>query len=536
MSTTIRFCGAAHTVTGSCFLLETRSGRFLIDCGLFQGQKTLKELNYGPFPFRPTDIDAVLLTHPHIDHSGLLPRLVRDGFRGKILATRGTIDLCSYMLPDAGSIQETEVVALNRRNSARGRSEVSPIYTQADAVASLQSFHPVDYETWVDVMLGVRARYWNAGHLLGSASIELEIEDENTVAPPLRLLASGDIGPDSKLLEPDPKAPAGFDYVISEATYGDRIRAPTTPEQRRQRLAAEVRDAAAAKGALLIPAFAVERTQELIVDLVDLMERGEIAPAPIFLDSPLAIHATEVFRKHAASLDTPIDVNRIFGSPHLRFTETVDESKSIAKLTGFHIIIAASGMCDAGRIRHHLKRWLWNSRATVLLVGYQAHGTLGRFLQEGAKAVRIQGEEITVAARIRMIDDYSGHADGTEITRWIAARRPIHRGLFLVHGEERAIAGLAERLSERIIPAAKLFQPLLDDVYELSTPAPTLLDAGRRRRLAPEAVTHLDWHNDMSRLVLDINDHILAAADDRARGVIIRRLRRALTDADSPPA
>jgi metallo-beta-lactamase family protein len=536
MSITIRFCGAAHTVTGSCFLLEMRSGRFLIDCGLFQGQKTLKELNYGAFPFRPADVDAVLLTHPHIDHSGLLPKLVRDGFRGNILATRGTIDLCSYMLPDAGSIQEAEVLALNRRNSARGRSEVSPIYTQADAVASLQSFQPVDYETWVSVMRGVRARYWNAGHLLGSASIEIEIEDENTGAPPLRLLASGDIGPDAKLLEPDPKAPAGFDYVISEATYGDRIRAATTPEQRRQRLAAEVRDAAAAKGALLIPAFAVERTQELIVDLVDLMERGEIAPAPIFLDSPLAIHATEVFRKHAASLDADIDVKRIFGSSHLRFTETVDESKSIAKLTGFHIVIAASGMCDAGRIRHHLKRWLWNSRATVLLVGYQAHGTLGRFLQEGAQAVRIQGEEIRVAARIRMIDEYSGHADGTEITRWIAARRPIHRGLFLVHGEEQAIAALAERLSERIVPAAKLFQPLLDDIYELATPAPSLLDSGRRRRLAPEAVTHLDWHNDMSKLVLDINDRIQAAADDRARGVIIRRLRRALTDADAPPA
>jgi metallo-beta-lactamase family protein len=283
-----------------------------------------------------------------------------------------------------------------------------------------------------------------------------------------------------------------------------------------------------AKGALLIPAFAVERTQELIVDLVDLMERGEIPPAPIFLDSPLAIHATEVFRKHAASLDVNIDVNRLFSSSHLRFTETVDESKSIAKLTGFHIIIAASGMCDAGRIRHHLKHWLWSNRGTVLLVGYQAHGTLGRFLQEGAKAVRIQGEEIRVAARIRMMDEYSGHADGSEITRWIAARRPIQRGVFLVHGEEQAIAGLAERVAERIIPSAKLFQPVLDDIYELTTPAPTLLDVARRRRLAPEAVTHLDWHNEMSRLVLDINDQVAAAADDRGRGVIIRRLRRAL--------
>jgi metallo-beta-lactamase family protein len=532
MNVTLRFCGAARTVTGSCYLIETPSGRFLIDCGLFQGQKTLKELNYGAFPFRPGDIDAVLLTHAHIDHSGLLPKLVREGFRGRILVTPGTIDLCSYMLPDAGSIQESEVVTLNRRNAARGKSEVVPIYTQADAIASLQSFQPVEYETWVAVIPGVRARYWNAGHLLGSASIEIEVERAGSDGRPLRLLASGDIGPDAKLLQPDPKAPADFDYVISESTYGDRIRPPTTPEERRLRLAGEVRDAAAAKGALLIPAFAVERTQELIVDLVDLMERGEIPAAPIFLDSPLAIHATEVFRKHAASLDRNIDINRLFNSPYLRFTETVEQSKSIAKLTGFHIIIAASGMCDAGRIRHHLKRWLWNNRATVLLVGFQAHGTLGRFLQDGVRAVRIQGDEIKVAARIRLIDDYSGHADGAEIARWIAARRPIERGVFLVHGEETAIAGLAERISERIIPAAKLFQPLLDDVWELSTPAPTLMDAARRRRLAPEAVTRLDWHNEMSKLVLDISDRIEAAADDRARGVVIRRLRRALEGSD----
>ena len=311
---------------------------------------------------------------------------------------------------------------------------------------------------------------------------------------------------------------------ISESTYGDRGPPAITPQQRRQRLAGEVNDAAKPHGALLIPAFAVERTQELIIDLVDLMERGEIPTAPIFLDSPLAIRATEVFRRHAASLDPAIDVSRLLSSPHLRFTETVDESKSIAKLTGFHIIIAASGMCDAGRIRHHLKRWLWNSRATVLLVGFQPNGTLGRFLQDGTKAVRIQGDEIKVAARIRMIDDYSGHADGSELARWIAARRPIGRGIFLVHGEEQAIAGLAERIAERVIPTAMLFQPVLDDVYELSTPAPTQIEESRqRRRLTPQAVTHLDWHNDMSKLILDINERIDAAADERARGVIIKK-------------
>ncbi len=469
MSVTLRFCGAARTVTGSCHLFETSAGRLLVDCGLFQGPKTLKELNYGGFPFAPADIGAVLLTHAHIDHSGLIPKLVRGGFRGRVFATRGTIDLCSFMLPDAGSIQESEVVALNRRNAARGRAQVTPIYTQADAVASLNSFQAVDYESWFEPMPGVRARYWNAGHLLGSASIEIEFTGAGKDGKPLRVLASGDIGPDAKLLQPDPQAPTGLDYVLCESTYGDEDRPPVTRESRRQHLAAEVREAKARGGALLIPAFAVERTQELIVDLIDLMERGEVPAAPIFLDSPLAIHATEVFRQHSESLQSDIDVDRLLRSPHLRCTETVDESKSIARLTGFHIIIAASGMCDAGRIRHHLKRWLWQRQATVLLVGFQAQGTLGRFLVDGVKAVRIQGEQINVAARIRRLDEYSGHADGPELARWIASRRPIERGVFLVHGEEPALAGLAERIAERTVPAAKIFTPLLDDSYELTT-------------------------------------------------------------------
>lgn len=532
MSVTLQFCGAAHTVTGSCFYFQSKAGRILVDCGLFQGPKTVKALNYSAFPFRPVDVDAVLLTHAHIDHSGLLPKLIREGYRGEIMATQATIDLCSCLLPDAGSIQESEVEMLNRRNAARGRAQVSPIYTQADAVASLKAFRPVEYQEWFEVIEGVRARYWNAGHLLGSASIEIEFAGEGDSGQALRVLASGDLGPDAKLLQPDPDGPSGLDYVISESTYGDRDRLEITPEARREHLAAEIREAYAANGPILIPAFAVERTQELIIDIVDLMERGTIPAAPIFLDSPLAIRATKVFRQHAGSFNSGIDVNRLLGSPHLRCTESVEDSKSIAKFTGFHIIIAASGMCDAGRIRHHLKRWLWQRNATVLLSGFQAQGTLGRFLIEGAKSVRIQGDEIKVAARIRSFDEYSGHADGPELASWIAARRPIRRGLFLVHGEEASLAGLSDRIAERIVPATKIFTPLLDDIYELSTVEPKALDVASRRRLAPEAVVKLDWHNDMSKLILDINERIEAAADDRARGVIVRRLRRALDARD----
>ena len=379
-------------------------------------------------------------------------------------------------------------------------------------------------------MPDVRARYWNAGHLLGSASIEIEFTGAGDDGKPLRVLVSGDIGPDAKLLQPNPEAPADLDYVLCESTYGDDDRPSVTRVQRRAVLAEEVRSAQARGGPLLIPAFAVERTQELIVDLIDLIERGDIPAAPVFLDSPLAIRATEVFRKHSDSLDSDVDVARLLSSHHLRGTETVDESKAIHRLTGFHIIIAASGMCDAGRIRHHLKRWLWHGKATLLLVGFQAQGTLGRFIADGAKAVRIQGEEIKVNARIRRLDAYSGHADGPELARWIAARRPIRRGVFLVHGEEPAMAGMNDRIAERLVPASKVLTPLLDDIFELTSTLPTPVDGEHRRRLAPEAVVNLDWHNDMSKLILDIDDAMQAAANDRARGVVIRRLRRALEE------
>lgn len=528
MTVSIRFCGAARTVTGSCHLFETPTARLLVDCGMFQGSKTLKSLNYGAFPFRPDEIGVVLLTHAHIDHSGLLPKLVREGFRGRIVATRGTIDLCSYMLPDAGSIQEMEVSALNRRNAARGRDEVTPIYTRADAIAALDSFRPVDYGAWTDAVPGVRARYWNAGHILGSASIELEFAGDGPA--PLRVLMSGDIGPDTKLLQPDADAPTDFDYVVMESTYGDVDRPDSSAAERRRLLAAEIHEAHARNSVLLIPAFAVERTQELLVDLVDLIERNEAPPMPIFIDSPLAIRATEVFRQHASSLDADIDFGRVLASPHLRFTETVDESKAIGRLSGAHIVIAGSGMCDAGRIRHHLKRWLWDRRATVLLVGFQAQGTLGRFLIEGAKAVRIQGEEIKVAARIRRIDAYSGHADGPALANWIAARRPVRAGLFLVHGENHAPDGLAARIPDGIVAKNKTLVPVLDDIYELQANAARAVAAPERRRLPPESVGTQDWHNDMSRLILALNERLETATDDRTRSALVRRLKAALDE------
>ncbi|MCW5748286.1 MAG: MBL fold metallo-hydrolase [Alphaproteobacteria bacterium] len=530
----LTFHGAARSVTGSCFRLETDAGEVLIDAGLFQGPKTEKELNYRRFPFAVDRIAAVILSHAHIDHSGLLPKLVRDGFSGAIHATPPTTDLAEVMLPDSAHIQEMEVEQLNRRNAHRNRAPVEPIYTGADAEASLRLFRPVPYDRWFAVLPGLRARFWNAGHLLGSASVEIEIAQPEPAAP-LRLLFSGDIGPDYKLLHPDPEGPSGVDYLVCEATYGDTDRKDASAERRRTLLRDEVRAAIHPNGSLLIPSFAVERAQELISDLSRLMADGALPTIPIYVDSPLATKATRVFAEHARELEDGATLLQGLKSRHIQFTETLEQSKALDRLRGFHIVIAASGMCEAGRIRHRLRNWLWREQATVLLVGYQAVGTLGRFLQEGARSVRIQGEEFTVRARIRSIDLYSGHADGPELVKWIGQRRPLAHELFLVHGEDDAIAALAARL-DGIVDAAHVLAPVLDESFELSAAGAVRLPGAAAPRLPADRVARLDWHNDVSRLLLDVSEALAALPDEKTRDVLIRRLRRALEDGGSNAA
>lgn len=522
----LRFHGAARGVTGSCFEIETGVCRVLVDCGLFQGSKSEKELNYGDFPFDPKTVDAVILTHAHIDHSGLLPKLVRLGFAGSIFATLPTIDLCSVMLPDSAHIQEMEVENLNRRNAQRGRLQVSPIYAVADVAACMRQFRPVQYDVWTTVGTGVRARYWNAGHLLGSASVEIEIDRGETGAP-LRLLFSGDIGPGQKLLQADPEGPKGVDYLICESTYGDRDRPELSRDQRRATLGEEVRRAAASQGPLIIPSFAVERTQELLVDLFLLARNGLIPSAPIFVDSPLATRASMIFERHAGEIESGDQLLETLRSGEIRFTETVEQSKAINRLSGFFIVIAASGMCDAGRIRHHLKANLWRANATVMMAGYQAQGSLGRILLDGASRVRIQGEEINVKARIVPFDLYSGHADATELVSWVARRSPVHGAIFLTHGEETGLAGLRDRLSTTFA-SNRIVLPQIDDAYELGPSSARQIDLNRPRRLKPEKVARLDWHNDLSKLLIEVTDQVNAAADERSRAAIIRRLRRAI--------
>lgn len=528
MSISLSVHGAAHTVTGSCYLLQSGRTRFLVDCGMFQGPKTLKALNYGDFPFKPEEIDFVLLTHAHIDHSGLIPKLVKHGFAGPIYATHGTIDLLTCMLPDSGYIQETEVEQLNRRNARRGKPEVTPIYTVEDAEAALRSFSPVAYDTWLEPAEGIRARYWNAGHILGSASIEIELATGLSSPRALRILFSGDIGAEVTSFHPAPGAPKDLDYLVCEATYGARERPSMTIASRRDLLAAEVNGALKGNGVLIVPSFAVERTQELLSDLLALAQEQRIPQVPIFLDSPLAIRATEVFVDHADELEDGEAFRHAMRSPLLRTTESAQESMMIERIDGSHIIVAASGMCDAGRIRHHLKNHLWRNNATVLMVGYQAEGTLGRILQNGARAVRIQGEEVKVRARIRTLDVYSGHADGPGLARWVEGRGPVSRGTFLVHGEEEGVAGLHERLAKLGLDGERIFAPELDAVFDLLAESSEARERPAPRRLQPESVGHQDWHNDLSELWLDIQEELDRAADDRARRVILRRIRRAM--------
>jgi metallo-beta-lactamase family protein len=363
--------------------------------------------------------------------------------------------------------------------------------------------------------------------LLGSASIEIEAADGDN--DPIRILASGDIGPDCRLLHPDPEAPRSLDYVLCESTYGDRDRIEAGVEDRRKALLAELRDAAKRGGALLIPSFAVERTQELLVDLMALFDSGALPRTQIFIDSPLATHISEVFSRHSASLSHGDALVAALRSPHVLFTPSVEESKSIDRFQGFHIVIAASGMAEAGRIRHHLKARLWRRDTTVLFVGFQAQGTLGRILLDGASMVRIHGEEIRVEARIRKLDLYSGHADGPELAEWIKERLPIRHQVFLIHGEEPALAGLAQRIGS-FLPAEAIRIPRLDEVHELTARGATLSAAGSAPRIGRELVGRPDSSNDLSRLLLDINEAVAHEADDKAKRVLIRRVRRALDE------
>ena len=506
--------GAARTVTGSCFEIAGGGRRVLVDCGLFQGTRTVEALNREPFGFDPKGIDAILLTHAHLDHSGLLPRLVREGFRGPVWCTRATRDLLRIMLPDAARIQEQDSERRNRRADRADEPPIEPLYSLADAEAAVGLARPVELGQEFEAAPGLGSRYWNAGHILGSASIEL-------LAGGTRLLFSGDLGPEQKAFHLDPQGPVGIDHLFCESTYGDREREPATIEQRRTILEKEVKAALARGGNLVVPVFALERTQELLLDLARLINSGRLAHAQVFIDSPLAGRATEIFRRHQRELEDLGD-GEIFRHPSFHFTETVEQSMRLNALSGA-IILSASGMCEAGRIRHHLRYNLPRSDSTILFVGFQAQGTLGRTLADGAGRVRISGRDVAVRAQIRRIDSYSAHADRSELIAWVEARKPVRGSLFLTHGEEPALEALRRDL-EPGLPSILI--PEIGERYELPPGAPARRLATGRIELR-EALSR-DWQNDYADLVVNLKRELQQIGSARQRAEALARMREVI--------
>jgi metallo-beta-lactamase family protein len=513
---TLTIHGAAQTVTGSCFEVVAGGSRLLVDCGLFQGSRSLEALNHQAFAFDPTSIAAVLLTHAHLDHSGLLPRLVAEGFRGPIWCTEATRDLLAEMLPDAARIQEQETERRNRRADRADEAPIAPLYTAADAETALGLVVPAEYERQFEPVAGFSARLWNAGHILGSASVEL-------VAAGTRALFSGDLGPQHKSFHQDPGGPQGVDHVLCESTYGDRERDDLTIEARRALLESEVKLALARGGNLIIPVFALERTQELLLDLARLINDGRLPHARVFVDSPLATRTTAIFRRRRAELEDLGD-GEIFHNPAFHFTETVEASMGINRLSGA-IILAASGMCEGGRIRHHLRFNLPRPDSTILFVGFQAQGTLGRTIVEGASRVRISGRDVAVRAQIRRLDSYSAHADRSDLLAWLAARQPIAGSAFLIHGEDAAIESLRDGAASSV---TSIIVPEIGETYELAAGLPARRLATGRVDLRP--VLKRDWQNDYGDFAVNLKRRLQSIESAERRREAIARMRKVLDD------
>lgn len=440
------FYGAAKEVTGSAHLIETDSQRILMDCGMHQGHRAEAAYRNAHLPFDPKTITAALLSHAHIDHSGNLPTLIKQGYTGSVNCTPATRDLVNLMLRDSAHIQEQDAEYLNQKTSRRGLPPVEPLYTTADADHALKHMVSHAYEMPFDLANGVRLTFVEAGHILGSAISILEFDNRGK---PVRLGYTGDLGRRHTLILQDPEIVRRLDYLIIESTYGDREHEPV--EASEQELGQIVQDTLARGGKVIIPAFAVERTQEVVYTLHLQTEAQKIPRVPAFVDSPLAIDATDVYRVHPESLRPELRDGLYlhedpFGFGDLRYTRSVEESKQINTVQGSAIIISANGMAEAGRILHHLKHNIEDERNAVVFVGYQAQNTLGRRLLDGAKQVKIFGDEFHVRARIYSVNGFSAHADRTELLEWVAGAKENLKHVFVVHGEEQAALSFADAL------------------------------------------------------------------------------------------
>lgn len=459
----ITFLGATKEVTGSNYLVEGAGKRFLVDCGLHQGSAKEEKLNDKPFDYDISTIDFMLLTHAHIDHSGRIPKLYKDGYRNPIYATKATCDLCSIMLPDSGHIQEVETEYKNKKLKRAGKSDlIEPLYTAQDATDCIEIFVPENYDEFVDVVPGITVRFNDAGHMLGSSMIEIWIKEGDKEE---KIVFTGDIGNNDIPLLASPTMIDSADYLVMESTYGDRLHIRN--DEKASLFLDIVSETIENGGTVVIPSFAVGRTQEILYELnkikdqhIDdekfLKEYEQLMEIPVYVDSPLAVSATGIFKDNMNLFsdeiqefikrgDNPLEFRG------LQFTETVEDSKALNESDEPCIIISASGMCDVGRIKHHLKHNIWNPKSTILFVGYQAPGTLGRRIVDGEKTVKIFGEEFSVNARIEYIEGFSGHADQQGLLNFVCSfKNKMPKHIFLIHGEERAQDVLKEKILEQI--------------------------------------------------------------------------------------
>jgi len=457
------FMGAVRTVTGSMHMLTVNGSNILLDCGLFQGRRQEAFERNRNLPFEAGDVDALILSHAHIDHSGNIPSLIKSGFRGNICATFATRDLCAAMLPDSAHIQEQDVAYVNKKRARQGLPRVEPLYDKRDANESLKYFVGAGYDRTFDVVRGVRATFRDAGHILGSAITVLDIEENGRQC---RLAFSGDLGRKNLPILRDPHPIHDVDYFIIESTYGNRQH--ETPEEAQAALRRVVTETYRRGGKVIIPAFSVGRTQEIVYSLHRLTVDHKIPQLPIFVDSPLSVNVTEIFRLHPECYDEETAQFILsdrhpdpFGFKRMRYIRDVEDSKELQFLREPAVIISASGMCEAGRILHHLKNNIEDSRNTVLIVGWQAPYTLGRKLVERRERVRIFGEEYQLRAEVEVINGYSAHADRGELLDYV---RPLNNGrlkqVFIVHGEEEASLALADGFRESGVPEAMVPEPM----------------------------------------------------------------------------
>lgn len=446
--------GAGGILTGSCHYIEYAGRKMLLDCGLFQGRSETEKLNENEFPFNPAEIDYLLLSHAHIDHSGRIPLLVKKGFKGKIFASNPTYDLCTIMLMDSAHIQETEAQWKTEKALRKGEEPILPLYTTEDAQNSLSFFKPVLYEQYEEIDENLTVRFVDAGHILGSSIIEMWFKENGNTT---KVVFSGDLGMKNKPIIRDPEIIEKADYLIIESTYGDRLH--DSSDERVEKLANTILKTIRNKGTVVIPSFAVGRTQEIIYELNEHYDgesefKQEFDKINVYIDSPLASKATEIFKKNAhvfdeTSRDKIMSGDNPLEFKNLHFTQTVDESKALNISTEPKVIISASGMCNAGRIRHHLKHNLWRKNATVIFVGYMAEGTLGRLLKDGLKEVKLFGEEIVVNADIVSIDGFSGHADQNGLLEWLSGFKEGPKKVFIIHGEETSKQTFSKKIKER---------------------------------------------------------------------------------------